>query len=73
MRIREFILGKPESESSARHYPSPLNPIDVWYALISIYKQLLRLNLRTNYLTGSRTPDTQTLRAIVSARRLCGN
>ena len=73
MRIRESILGKPELESSARHRVAPPDQVYEWYAFLSAYEQLFIHNLRTNYLTGSRTSDTQTLCATVSARRLCGN
>jgi hypothetical protein len=73
MRIRDFILGKPGSESSVQYCPAQADPRDVWYALLSTYEQLLRINLLTNHITGSRTSDTHTLCAIVSARRLCGN
>jgi hypothetical protein len=73
MRIRDFILGKPELESSARHRVAPPDQLYAWYASLSTYKQLLSINLRTNYITGSRTSGTHTLCAIASARRLCGN
>ena len=73
MRIRESILGKPELGSSARHRVAPPDQVYEWDALLSAYKQLLRINLLTNYLSGSRTSGTKNLRATASARRLCGN
>ena len=73
MRIRGSILGKSETESSARYRPAPPDRMDEWDALFSTFKQLFIQDLQTNYLTGSRTSDTQTLCATVSARRLCGN
>jgi hypothetical protein len=73
MRIRGFILDKPEPESSARHHVTPPERVNEWYALLSTYKQLLTQTLQTNYISGNRTPVTHTLCAIVPARRLCGN
>jgi hypothetical protein len=73
MRIRESIMGKPELGSSARHRVAPPDRVNEWDALVSTFKQLFIQDLQTTYLTGSRTPDTQTLCAAVSARRLCGN
>ena len=73
MRIRGFILDKPEPESSARYYVRPPERMNEWYALLSTFQQLLTQALRTNYISGNRTPVTHTLCAIVPARRLCGN
>jgi hypothetical protein len=73
MRIRESILGKPGPESSARYRVAPPDRVNEWDALVSTFKQLFIQDLQTNYFTGSRTSDTQTLCATVSARRLCGN
>ena len=73
MRIREFMLGKPEPESSAQYHVTPPERVNEWYALLSTYKQLLTQTLPTNYISGNRTPGTRTLCAIVPARRLYGN
>jgi hypothetical protein len=73
MRIRGFILDKPEPDSSARYHVTPPERVNEWYALLSTYKQLLTQTLQTNYISGNRTPGTHTLCAIVPARRLCGN
>jgi hypothetical protein len=73
MRIRGFILDKPEPESSARYHVTPSERVNEWYALLSTFKQLLTQALRTNYISGNRTPGTHTLCAIVPARRLYGN
>ena len=73
MRIRGFKLGKSETESSVQYLPAPPDRMDAWYALFSTNKQLITQPLEIYYLTESRTSDTQILRAIVSARRLCGN
>ena len=72
MRIRGFILDNPEPESSTRYHVRPPERVNEWYALYSTFKQLLTQTLRTNYITGNRTPGTHTLCAIVPARRLCG-
>jgi hypothetical protein len=73
MRIRGFILDKPEPEPSARYRSAPIERVNEWYALLSTFKQLLTQALRTNYISGNRTPGTNTLCAIVPARRLYGN
>ena len=73
MRIRGFILDKPELESSARYHVTPPERVNEWYALLSTFQQLLTQTLPTNYISGNRTPATQILCAIVPARRLCGN
>ena len=73
MRIREFMLGKPESGSPALHHTTPPDRMNGWYALLSTYQQLLTRTLQTNYISGNRTPGTNTLCAIVPARRLYEN
>ena len=72
MRIRRSTLGKPESESPALQPTARPDLITAWNAIFSTIEQLITQHLQTNYLTESRTSDTQILRAIVSARRLCG-
>jgi len=73
MRIRGFILDKPEPESSAQYHVTPPERVNEWYALLSTCQQLLTRTLQTNYISGNRTPGTNTLCAIVPARRLYGN
>ena len=73
MRIRGFKLGKSETDSSIRYCPAQPDRMDAWYALFSTIKQLITQPLEINYLTESRTSDTQILCATASARRLCGN
>jgi len=73
MRIQGFILDKPEPESSTQYHVTPPERVNEWYALLSTFQQLLTRFLRTNYISGNRTPGTNTLCAIVPARRLYGN
>jgi hypothetical protein len=73
MRIRGLILDKPEPESSARYRSAPHERVNEWYAMIRTYMQLLTRALPINYISGSRTPKTHILCAIVPARRLCGS
>ena len=73
MRIREFMLGKPESESPALLHATLPDRMNGWYASLSAYQQLLTRTLQTNYISGNRTPGTHTPCAIVPARRLYGN
>ena len=73
MRIQGIILAKPEPESSVQYHVTPPERVNEWYALLSTFKQLLTQALRTNYISGNRTPVTHTLCAIVPARRLYGN
>jgi hypothetical protein len=72
MRIREFILGKPESGPSALNRTTQIDIMHAYNALFSTIGHILTRISRINYLTESRTSDTQILCAIASARRLCG-
>ena len=73
MRTLRFISTDTLIDPPELYAPALPEKHSVWNALISILKHYKILNLLTKYLTGSRTLESINLRAIVTARRLCGN
>ena len=73
MRATPFISTDTLNDPGVLLVLALIDKRSVWNALISILIHYKILFTQTQYLTGSRTLGTINLRAIATARRLCGN